>query len=126
MKNLFDYIFYRIAKFYYKWDRGHASTAIIALTSMQWLCVDFVFCSAIRMCYARQETARFLGGPNVVVGIGFFGLLFLNIKKYQDTYPSLREQWKRETRLQKWGRGIGVVAALLLPLGGMLFLAALP
>ena len=35
IKNLFDYMYYRIYKFYYKWDKETGITALIAVSLFQ-------------------------------------------------------------------------------------------
>ncbi|WP_223649912.1 hypothetical protein [Hymenobacter psoromatis] len=123
MSNLFNYVFYRIAKFYYKWDGSDSSTAIIAISGIQVLYVALLFSTLIRVNFTRHQINPYSKSIEIV---GFFSILilvYLNSKKYEGLYNLLRNKWINETYTQGFFRGLGVWVIALFPLLGMLFLA---
>ena len=122
IKCFFDYVFYRIAKFYYKWDGSGASTATVGLSLVQVLYVGLVISGTIRSIYSRNETSPYSKTMGAIGAGILIVLIILNSIIYKDKYVLLRRRWGTESNPRKFVRGMGVLFFMLFPLLGMLFL----
>ena len=122
MSIIFDYIFYRVAKFYYRRDGRLASTALISVTTTQVMPAS-AFIIFIQKClYGREITASYskLGAYLFVVVLLL--AMFLNHLRYKDKYFRLRERWEHETKAQQRIRGVAVVIAIVMSWTSLLLL----
>lgn len=126
MMTLFDYMFYRLAKFYYRWDRRTAITAIIALSFAQACALGWVWVSLLRSAYSRQETAPYSKSFSAVGTVTLVALILLNGWRYHNRYVLLRERWQGEAPVLRVLKGSGVLLLLVLPLAGMLYWGVQP
>ena len=111
----FDYIYYRVAKFYFKSDGLSANRAIISISSIQVLSVLSLILIISHPFLTLDDTKAFGYGPEILIGCSFFFICFLNERKYKGTFLNFRELWINEPQQIKFWRGIGVVLSLLLP-----------
>lgn len=126
IKRFFDYVFYRIAKFYYKWDGSTANTATVGLSLVQVLYIGLMVIGTIGSIYSRDDTYRYSKTMGSV-GVGILmALIILNSIVYNDRYILLRRRWGTEPNPRKLVRGMGVLFFMLFPLLGMLFLGTRP
>lgn len=102
----FDYIYYRLAKLYFKTE-GKGSIAPIALITLIqiFICIDFlslVYFEILSKAFSRQTVglSKFL---YVIVAIL---LLIYNYRRYKDKFCSFNERWNRETKRVKITKGI--------------------
>lgn len=109
MMTLFDYIFYRLAKFYYRWDCRTAITAITGLSFAQACALGWAWVSLLRSAYSRQETAPYSRSFSAVGTGTLVALILLNGWRYHNRYVLLRERWQGEASLPRVLRGIGVL-----------------
>jgi len=98
MRNVFDYIYYRTAKFYYKWDRETGLTAILALTGMQALFIAEAIMIPLDLIYPMSVTRQYakLCGyitVGIIILIGFF-----NFRIYYNQYGRIKSKWENEAR----------------------------
>ena len=121
MGTIFDYVFYRLAKFYYRWDRSSAITAIIGLSFVQNLYVGFKSMIIIKSYYSRIETSAYSKRYALIGSLLLIATIIANFIKYNKTYPAFRERWLDESRLKSLIKGVCVLFFILLPLLGMLF-----
>jgi amino acid transporter len=114
---LFDYIFYRVAKFFYKKDGIDAFTGLCTVGLIQGLTVGVLAFSILRSIYGLSETAKITKGSGLIgVSIGVLFLIF-NYLRYKGKYWRFAEKWTdNETQQQKEVRGLLVVMAILLPI----------
>ncbi|MDB5014386.1 MAG: hypothetical protein JWQ25_2588, partial [Daejeonella sp.] len=83
---VFDYIFYRVAKFFYKKDGIDAMRAITIVAVIQGLTLGAVMFSILRLKYDLSQTLEYkkLSGQ---VGIVIFVILLLcNYLRYKSKY----------------------------------------
>ena len=113
---VFDYMFYRIAKFYYKKDGVDAICTLFIVSVIQGLLFGAIVFSVLRALYGLLETAKYTqlaGKIGIVVGIL---LLVFNFLRYKGKYWRFAERWKdTKTEKQRRIRGILVVVAILFP-----------
>lgn len=113
---VFDYIYYRIAKFYFKRDGSSAFRAISILSILQCLLFSELIFFIIRIYVPISETEKYskLSG-NIGVAVALIFLL-LNYLRYKGKYWQLSERWKNsDSPLIFKLKGLLVVLVILLP-----------
>lgn len=113
---LFDYVYYRLNKFYYKWDGENGTTSSIGVTMLQSMLIVNTVIVILKICISKQQLQH--NGENLKFGyiLLFIILNIYNFKfRYHNKYNLLQEYWKNETKKQKTQRGFMVVLALVLP-----------
>ncbi|MFK7049807.1 hypothetical protein FLACOL_00454 [Flavobacterium columnare] len=123
MKNIFDYTFYRISKFYFKRDGTDAITSLLTLTIIMFLYL-------LNAYFLIRELLNFDNKPRTTglvdkIGIVFIMLLIYlyNRKKYKGKYFILRDIWINEEKNKKQINGFFVVLFILSPLIFLVFIA---
>jgi hypothetical protein len=114
---VFDYIFYRLAKHYYKKDGRDGTRAIGLLTLVQLYLFMVVFAPIYWNLISVEGKAFFTKfiGKSGFMALGFI-LLISNYFIYKDKYWKLAERWRgKETPSQLRWRGIGILLAVLFP-----------
>lgn len=115
MKFFFDYIYYRITQFYFKWDGRTGGTAIVAISMIQTLLVGDIVVFLSRLILERNDTTPY----SKTIAYVFGGMLVLfviyNYRKYNGSYNKFRSFWKEETRNQRFVKGLLVIACLIIP-----------
>ena len=121
---IFDYIFFRVAKYFFKKDGSNAQRAFAVVTIVQTLLIGELFFTLDRYLLVTKisgDTAKFVG--IVIAGI----LLFLNHLRYQGKYFSYRVRWVENENLRAYiVKGFLVIAAILLPCFMMLLMTDNP
>lgn len=111
----FEYIYYRLYRFYFKWDGRNGITAIIGVSMIQVLLIIDLLAIIGRLFFTRQEThpySRLFG----YVAIGVMMLLMLyNYFRYYNKYGEYKKRWSQEKREVYTKKGFYVVVSLLLP-----------
>lgn len=113
---LFDYVYYRLNKFYYKWDGENGTTSSIGVSMLQSLLIVNTVIVFLKICMSKQQIHN--AGDNLKFGyiLLFIILNIYNFKfRYHNKYDLFKEYWKDETKKQKTERGFMVVLALVLP-----------
>lgn len=116
MMRLLDYIYYRFAKAYYKWDGESGITGIMAVA----LFVSLVLIDILGIVYfnaftnefrmENKENAKFVGILLIA------GVIFLSLRKYKNKLPLFEKKWGNEERGKKIRNGILIILLLLLPI----------
>ena len=115
MKFFFDYIYYRMTKFYFKGDGNSGGTAIIGICMIQLLVlIDFILILS-RIFFARSEIRNYIGITKWIIAAIFILLFFYNSRKHNRNYDKYKKYWESETRKQKIFKGILVIFSLLFP-----------
>jgi len=115
MSFFFDYIYYRVTQFYFKWDGRTGGTAIVAVSMIQTLLVGDIAIFLLRLVFDRSDTA-----PYAKTIAYFFGgilvlLMIYNYRKYNGSYNKFRSFWREETNSQRLVKGFFVIASLIIP-----------
>lgn len=109
-----DYIYYRIAKFFYKSDGNIAMGALVILSMSEVLILSGILTLICRLFYTLEQIRNFnIGGKEGV--IVYFLLIVVNYLYYRNKYEILKERWDNESERQQRLRGILVVIAIFLP-----------
>lgn len=114
---IFDYIFYRVAKFFYKKDGIDAFRAVCTVSMIQGITLGAIIFSIMRLVDEFPNIIIHLKGSGqigIVVGIIF---LARNYFRYKGKYWHFAERWKNtESAQQRKLRGVLVVIAILIPI----------
>jgi len=113
---LFDYIWLRIAKVYYKWRDSEGFTATGFLSLSQGILVGDIVQIILKLTGTSDSLFDSLGkGGYSKLGLGLtLFLLVFNYLRYRKKYWPLRERWRDESH--SFLKGILVILALLFPL----------
>jgi H+/Cl- antiporter ClcA len=118
MQNFFfDYIYYRLLQFYFKWDGRNGITAVIGVSMIQCLVLVDVMLWGERFIYSKKQiisdqNAKMVAYLGVAV---LFGLIAFNYFKYRNKFNSFRNRWKQESSRSRRLKGFAVLACLILP-----------
>lgn len=110
----FDYIYYRLTKFYFKWDGKTGGTGIVGVSMIQFV----MFLNGTLLLYGTiHGTLKRQMHPleKWLIAAIMFGLVYYNYRKYSGTYNKLRYHWKDESNVQRLGKGFLVIASLIIP-----------
>lgn len=115
MIKVFDYIYYRLNKFYYKWDGENGSTSIVGLSMIQAMLIGNLCLIFLRCIFTKSEVQNY---KQIIISGVFVLLVFfviLNSIIYKNKYAHLKAYWEDEPIQQKRVRGFLVILALALP-----------
>lgn len=119
---IFDYIFYRVAMYFFKRDGTHAPRAIVIVSLIQCLYLSSLIVTISRLIYSTQVTSQYskLGGQ--LAGAIIVILVLLNYWRYKRWYSKFNSRWRNsETPTQKKVRGYLVFLGILFPMIIMIF-----
>jgi hypothetical protein len=120
---VFDYMFYRLAKFFYKRDGSLAPRAIAIVTLTQVLSIAIVLTLIVRLFFDLDQTAIHAKDAGKIGGVAGIVGLVLNYIRYRKGYSKLSDRWRNaETSEQRRLRGFLVFLGILLPIALMIFL----
>ncbi len=113
---LFDYVFYRVAKFFYRKDGIDAIRAIAVVTIVQGFLAGEVLTIVLRLFFSLDEIAKFsISVSKVGIAVALI-LLFLNYQRYKGKYWKFADRWRSsESQAQTIQRGWLVVLVILIP-----------
>jgi hypothetical protein len=112
----FDYIYYRLYQFYFKWDGRLAATATLGVAFTQAMIIADCLLIPLRLNYSRPEIAPY-SKTLAYCGVGILALLtWYNHRKYRKRIHALHKAWKYEHAPIKKKRGYLVVIFMILPL----------
>jgi ABC-type Fe3+ transport system permease subunit len=111
----FDYFYYRITQFYFKWDKRNSTTAILAIAMFQGMMIYNLFLIILRSYYTRDQTKHYSKAIALVGVLIIICFAIYNYRKYFNKYSALKSRWKDETRSHRIFKGILVLFCLILP-----------
>jgi len=109
-----DYIYYRVAKVYFKWDGRTGATGIIAVSMIEIIALLNVIIFINYLIYDDQPNPNAGVWVCIYVLVGFFVIL-MNYRKYDGKYNQLKRHWVSEPARLREIKGLLVIVALLLP-----------
>lgn len=115
MNFFFDYIYYRMTKFYFKWDGRTGITAIIGVSMIQSLVILDIFTIILRRNYDRSVTKNYVEEGKWVTITILLSFIIFNYVKYNGKYNKYRSYWKDESYNANLIKGWLVVLSLILP-----------
>lgn len=115
MEFFFEYIYYRITQFYFKWDGRTGGTAIVAISMIQTLLIGDIVVFLSRLLLERSDTSPYSKTIAYFFGIILMILVIYNYRKYNGRYNKFRSFWKKETRRERFFKGVLVIISLICP-----------
>lgn len=119
----FDYVYYRLTKFYFKWDGSSGITALIAITMIQ-VCLigDIIGLLIVLIFNNRKELENY--PIEYLVPILVIGFLIRNYFRFDGQYKYLRDYWSAEDDNIKLLKNLLVIISIILPWVPMLLIGA--
>lgn len=111
----FNYIYFRLQRFYKKWDGENGITAVIGVSMIQAVTLIDLCLIALKQYYSRSETKEYSKL------FGYAGVTFLivlitfNHFKFKDSFEVFQIFWKDETLQRQRIKGLAVLISLILP-----------
>jgi hypothetical protein len=116
MKNFFfDYIYYRITKVYWRWEKRNSISAVIAIAMLQSMLIYDIFLFIIRLIFSRSEMAPYSKRLAYVGVILLLIFIYYNYKKYKNRFGDLQSKWKSEPSSIRFKKGILILLCLVAP-----------
>lgn len=112
MKTIFDYIFYRLAKVYYKTDGPKSFGPFVILSLIQvFLIINLIllieFNGVLDFITKKSDISK------IFYLIIFFLFMFLNFKRYKHKFNLLDQKWKSQARKHKIINDLLILIAVL-------------
>lgn len=93
LSTFFDYIYFRLAKVYYKWDGEEADTASIGIAMLLFAVINDILVLFRVLIYGFAPFSKFTKNYIIFFYLAIiFGILQIVIKKYKD-YPIQNNKW---------------------------------
>ena len=115
--DFFDYIYYRVAKAYFKWDGRDGATGIIAVGMIQGVVFLFVAGLFMHLFLTEGQELRFkeVITPKQFAGVVMLVFIAFNYFKYRKRYDELNQKWENEPKSTRRRNGILVVISMIAP-----------
>ena len=118
MNFYFDYVYYRICKLYYKYDKGQGvyGTTIITMTEGVLLVETVIFFEKFFFTTQQLHSSKLIGPVIVAICILPFGVInYLNYVLPKGNYEKFDHYWKNETAGKRIFKGFLVLISILIP-----------
>jgi len=113
---ILDYIYYRFAEFYKRWDGKDAITAVMAVTLIISMVIIDLLIFIYRVFSLDKYKHYFMQEGSIIVVIVMIIIMAFCHKRYQGKYEKIKKEWSNETKKQKLIRGVLVLVAFFLPI----------
>lgn len=114
-KFLFDYIYYRSVKLYFKLEGRNGITSTILITVTQTLILlDLLLC-VLTILFSREAARNNIDLIEFSFVIGFLIFLFFNFKRYKNKYFEFKRYWSEETSMIKFYKGVLSLIVIIIP-----------
>jgi membrane protein YdbS with pleckstrin-like domain len=109
-----DYIFYRFAESYKKWDGEDAVTAIMAVSLViSMFIMDLLGFVYMIFFFDKYKNLYKKEGAFIVVLVMLIIIVF-TYKRYRGQFKNIKKRWSNETKKQRVIRGFLVVSAFFI------------
>ena len=112
----FAYIYYRINRFYFKWDGRRGSTALVGLTSIQVLWIFDLYLALDKFYLSRKIILEYRHEITYSFMLLMLLLLAINYKIFDGQYNKYRSKWKNEMKSTSFIRGILIILLIVTPM----------
>lgn len=115
MNQIFEYIYYRLNKGYFKWDGRRGSTALFGVTFVQlfWLLDIFLFVDKLLPFGTFPRDKNLM---TTIFAVVFGVALYFNYRIHDGKYNTYKRRWASEAAFQRRLRGVFVIIAIVLPI----------
>lgn len=115
MMKIFDYIYYRMTKAYFKWDGRNGITSIIGVSMVQSMMIGNLLAFLFGLFFTKAELSHYSKELAFTWATAFIVFIIYNSKRYKNKYIFFKSYWRDETNNQKVFRGFLVILSLILP-----------
>jgi membrane protein YdbS with pleckstrin-like domain len=118
----FEYIYFSVAKTYYKWDGKTGATGIVAVMLIQVVMIcDLIF--VVRKFFPNESLlSPYASYVGILVLVLFAAFGFMNFGIYSQRYIDLKKHWQGEAKNLKLTKGFLVFLSIVFPWVLMLIL----
>ena len=120
-----NYIYFRLAKYFFKEDGTSAIRALLLLSTFQGLLIIEAVSVILNHFLTPYEIAHYEVISRISAVAFCILLLVLNMVKYRGKYFLFREKWRHEELKTKRIRGTFVMLAIILPWVGIILSGAI-
>lgn len=113
---MLDYIYYRFAELYKKWDGEDAITAIMAVSLIISMVIIDLFGSIYIVFFFDKYKNLYKKEGAIIVVIFMIIVIASCYKRYHGKYKKIKKRWSNETKKQRVIRGFLVVIAFFVPI----------
>lgn len=114
-KFFFDYIYFRVAEVYFKWDGKNGVTAVFAVSLIQSLLFLCVLGTLYKTILSPEITSK-LHGYSKWISFALVGFLSIyNYQKFKGKYFFYKSYWKDENKKVRRIKGLLVLLSLIIP-----------
>jgi hypothetical protein len=114
LMKVYDYIYYRLTKFYFKWDGEIGSTAIVGVSMIQTLLLADGALLIMKLALESEDYKPYSKGIATIIIAILVLFIIVNYLRYNGSYNRLHRVWVNETNNIKLIRGLMVVVELIL------------
>lgn len=118
---LFDNLFYRMTRLFFKHDVKEGFSAIIYLTVVQGFGAIFCFFAVRRALTGTARIDHGLHRFELWVLVAVLLLMYANYRRYHNAYERLHHRWGEETEAPGFLRGLGALLLFLSPFTAMAY-----
>jgi len=118
---IFDYIFYKVTKMYFKLDGRTGATGVASVTLVQ----GFLLCDVFFLLIKIFKVGDLSSYSKAITSIAFLFIMTLfaiNFYRYKDRYNKLHFIWKSESELRSTLGDIVVICSIVFPFVLMIFI----
>ncbi len=115
MFKIFDYIFYRVTKAYFKIDGRTGATGVAAVSLMQILILLNLFFFVLKFKFGSTfisiEYRRLI---SMIMGLVFTSIFIFNGIKYHKKFSTLKSRWGNENAFRQNFRSLLIIISFLI------------
>lgn len=118
VNSFIDYIYYRISRLYYKYDKGAGVYAMLIISLTEGLLSLEIFLLLSRLLFSAYQLQSLKSVGMVIVFVLMLPFLVINYLKYvkpAGKYDRLDNHWKSESSTKRIFKGLSIVLLLLTP-----------
>lgn len=120
MLSIFDYIYFRLAKFFFKKDGSFAPRAIAIVTLVQ----SLILWILIRFTFNIEDSSFIREYYKTIVVVFGVSVLVLNYRRYNNKYREYSVRWRgsetsTQRRIRDWLVVLGILISFIISVGGL-------
>jgi hypothetical protein len=111
----FEYFYYRIAQFYWRWEKENSSRAVIAISMLESMTICNSAIILLRIFFRKNQITPFskvLGISSIII---FLFFLVYNTNKYYNKFDSYKAEWQDEPKSTRVKKGLLILLLLVIP-----------
>ena len=115
MISYFDYIYYRVTKFYSKWDGNKGINGILIIGLIQVLVICDILLWVTRFFFNISKFAPHSKTFGIIGVVMLLCLILINNNNYKNKFDKLSSKWANEARGESILKGTAMVLSFIIP-----------